>query len=330
MILKVSGDLGDLAFCMCLVRNVPNGPHTLRIVDSEFMPNSPPFLPRFRLIEKVVAAQPYIKDIKIGPGRADLDLLRFRERMDRTKTLTEAQIEEAELLLKSRIPRDTSPWISGIEPHSYSYGRVVISRTHRYRNSMFPWKDVVKNLGHRLLFIGSREEHRDFENHFGWVEYCPTPTLYEAAELIKGSDLFIGNQSSPMALAIGMGHQSVQEVSPVVPDCIFPRDNIQYVTDRGFDLEGKHYGPVEVDLSLIRTFETPPGQWQWEKERRFDLDDLVKFFWLQDKSVDKKHLRNKILIANVLRQKGFFNPPQAMSVELWQEAFSNAGIPYKS
>lgn len=332
MIIKASGDLGDWIFGLCVARNIAKGCDRVDLmpVDSEFMPNSPLFMDRFHLVSKLTEAQPYVNEVLHYNGKCDFNLLEFRGRMDRTRTLVHAQIEEARRVknpsLLLYIDDDTSPWLEGIEPHPYSWGRVVIARSHRYRNHMFPWREILDKLGDRLLFIGHREEHRDFESMYGWVEYCPTEDLYDAASLIKGADLFIGNQSSPMACAIGLGAPFVQEVSPIVPDCIYLRANAQYVTDKGFQFEGHQYGPKEIKLHEIRTMETPPGQWQWQGEKRFDLDALVKFFYEQDKSVDKRTLRNKILIANVLRQQGFFNPTPAMSEAIWAESFQNAGI----
>jgi ADP-heptose:LPS heptosyltransferase len=58
-----------------------------------------------------------------------------------------------------------------------------------------------------------------------------TKNLLELAELISGSDLFIGNQSSPGWLAMAMGHPIIQESHASIHDSMVPRRNAQYVVD---------------------------------------------------------------------------------------------------
>jgi hypothetical protein len=77
--------------------------------------------------------------------------------------------------------------------------------------------------------------------------------------LIAGADLFIGNQSSPMALAIGLGVPFIQETCLWTPDCLYPRAEGTYCYDGGisqFDIPAFE-PPPDVDRSVL-----PPGGWQ--------------------------------------------------------------------
>jgi hypothetical protein len=56
------------------------------------------------------------------------------------------------------------------------------------------------------MFVGLPEEYTAFREATGWdLPYYATQTMLEVAEVIAGADTFIGNQSSNLALAIGLG-----------------------------------------------------------------------------------------------------------------------------
>jgi hypothetical protein len=61
----------------------------------------------------------------------------------------------------------------------------------------------------------------------GWdkIEYQPTKTLLEVAELIAGAETFIGNQSVALSVAIGLGVEFYCEARRDLPiernECYF-------------------------------------------------------------------------------------------------------------
>ena len=121
--------------------------------------------------------------------------------------------------------------------------------------------------GDRLLFIGVPHEYRDFSGEFGLVEYLPTQNFLEIAQAIAGSLLFIGNQSSPMAVCEGLKHPSIQETSLDPADCIYKRSNAQYCFDGtatlpGFGREDLKLHAAKLNPIGISTETTPPGMWQ--------------------------------------------------------------------
>lgn len=297
------------------------------LCENEVHPLIPyPFLKLAPVIKPLIEAQPYISSLKIGNHPADLDICAFRNHIDRTKTLLHAQTIEAERLLGGALSRDDSPWLT-CGDHSYTPGRIIIARSHRYHNPYFPWKEFVKDHSDRILFIGNRDEHRSFEEMFGGVEFYKPKDLLEAAEMIKTANIFVGNQSSPHAVAMGLGVDIIQETSPWVPDCIFKRKNVQYVTDKGFIFEGERYGYEVVDPDEVNTMETPPGMWQYKGEKDLGVDGLVDFFYKKDKSVDKKTLRSMIISDNIQRVKGhFMNRNESFDFSPWKQALENAGI----
>lgn len=331
MLIRFSGDLGDCIFSLGLIRNL-GGQHDVIISDNIIVPLvSGSFIPKLPLVEGLIKAQPYVKSLRASNTiKPDLCLLDFRKHHQRWMNLLEVQIHEAEEKMGGKMSHDHSPWLSGIEPHSYSYGRIIVARSARYHNPYFPWKDLVANLSHRMLFVGSREEHREFEEHYGWVEYFITKDLLEVAQLIKGADAFIGNQSSPHAVAIGLGGTVIQETSLIVPDCIFKgRPNVIYGTDLKFTFEGETYGDYGLDEGEFSLTEAPPGLWQFEGERSHSLAQVLDMSWNKDRSVNKQHLRKKIIHDNVMRVRGHFFMGRYVNDSPWKEAFAAHGIPYK-
>lgn len=95
-------------------------------------------------------------------------------------------------------PREV-PWLT-VDRADYTYP-VVINRSARYRHEGFPWEHIYAKVKGRACFVGVPWEHKDFQTKYGEIDYVETASLLEAARIIAGADLFIGNQSCPRAIA---------------------------------------------------------------------------------------------------------------------------------
>lgn len=172
-------------------------------------------------------------------------------------------------------------WLHNITPNPYARGRVIVNRTGRYRNAFFPWRQIVNHYGDRLLFVGLPHEYQNFCGEWGAVEFIKTENLLEVAELIVGSALFIGNQSSANAVAEGLKHPMIQETCLQVPDCIFRRANAQHVGDGGChlpDVDGSgslNIGPHSKDHYTFQTHKTPPDGWQYGGRKQLSWVPLL-------------------------------------------------------
>ena len=177
----------------------------------------------YRAIEPLLKLQPYLDSVSFEDGAAhthDLDNWRTHHRLNRTLTASQAAH------LKITEPISMDPWLSGVTPSKESSGKLVVARSQRYHNNSFPWKMICRNHGPDMLFIGTEAEHSEFTaatNYY--VPHWKTKDLLEAAELILGSAMFIGNQSSPCWVAMGLGHRLVQETHPSIHDSIVEREN---------------------------------------------------------------------------------------------------------
>jgi hypothetical protein len=120
----------------------------------------------------------------------------------------------------------SKPWITA-DPDSNTKGKIVINRSARWQGFQFPWREIVKVFGPDLFFVGLEEEYRDFVKQFGkGPVFYPTNTLFDVARAIQGAELFIGNQSSPNAVAEALHKDSIVEICSYACDCFFHRPNV--------------------------------------------------------------------------------------------------------
>lgn len=261
-----SGDLGDIVQFLPIVQQL-GGKHSVWLYNQPFTKN---IESRFDLIAPLLMAQPYVEVVGIGkPQDMDYDVSQFRHRYVHTRTLLASQAEWCNLKYGLPIPRGDDTWLT-VKPRKGLKEHIIVARSSRYHNDLFPWKQVVQHYGPRLLFVGLPEEHKDFCTRFGKVEYLPTADLLETAQAIAGSALFIGNQSSPNSVAEGLKHPRIQETNLRVPDCVFPGTGAQYVADGEvllpqvgdtpeLHIESKLHGFRPLDTTV-----TPPGGWKWD------------------------------------------------------------------
>jgi len=78
----------------------------------------------------------------------------------------------------------------------------------------------------QAVFVGTPEEHKVFCATCGVIPFYPTLNLAEAARVISGCDLFIGNQSAPHAIAEGLKKRIILEVWPAGANCLIFREGV--------------------------------------------------------------------------------------------------------
>lgn len=231
-----SGDLGDIIVSLATLHHL--GCEAVYLLRDNGQTKG--ITSKIDIIKPILMAQPYVKDVKIYEGEhVDWQSEGFRSGwVQNDMSLAHNHAKHAlDHGFISTMPNLSERWLFHIEPSKMTRGRVVINRSPRYGNPHFPWRKVVEFYGEKLLFLGLDHEHRAFCDAFGAVEYKHTANMLEAAELIAGSKLFIGNQSSCMTIAEGMKHHRIQEGSLVISDCVYPNShNAQYVFDGSVNL----------------------------------------------------------------------------------------------
>lgn len=103
------------------------------------------------------------------------------------------------------------PWLDPVEPIKIPGRPIMINRTGRYLQGgplkSETWqKWVDEGLDQVALFLGTEKECEEFNKTFNCrVPHKPVTDMLEMARLIQGCEQFMGNQSLPLAIAIGLG-----------------------------------------------------------------------------------------------------------------------------
>jgi len=200
----------------------------------------------YEMLLPLLKAQEYLQSVDVWDGRAvDLELedhYRFWVPSGWQGNQTECyallggfNIHDPEVRKKALY----EPWLTPVTPIRIPGKSVVVNRTSRYLNGgpSSDWMNWVNNgLGEYALFVGTAQEHADFEDIFKVkIEYYNTNDLLELAQVIQGCELFIGNQSVALSIAIGLGktfrcelrkdYQTIRTPHGGYGDVWFPRIN---------------------------------------------------------------------------------------------------------
>ena len=248
---KHSGTFGDLIYSLSVVKKMGGGNIEFAIGNIEncvakygYRPDEVDIMHRgrfndtdFDLLLPLLVRQEYINGVlKWHPGdpEADVDLDRFRGVLFRgfEGNYVQAYHMTFGLPFTPQVLNET--WL---EADPKTIAPIVVNRTFRYRcpNGTGTWQNLLEqaNIKHNGIFVGTSDEHKDFEKSTGFeVDYYPVTDFKELADVIAGADLFMGNQSAAYSIAMGLGKSSVLETIKIKPlhnnECYFPRENCQY------------------------------------------------------------------------------------------------------
>lgn len=235
LIFHHSGDMGDVIYSLATMKALGGGvlfvspdnkhpfPRPTRMQPTQEWADN--FLGLVRDQEYVWAAA-YTEAM---PPNVDVDLNRHRELYRVPGKEKWATLFRLHLNAFGVDYPENKPWLTVSHPVCVPGKKIVVNRTMRYRNDDFPWVELIKLYGHLMVFVGTQEEHLNFNGlavpHYN-IPHLPTNTLTDAARLIAGSKVFIGNQSACMAVALGLNKPAIQEVWRGNPNCILKRENL--------------------------------------------------------------------------------------------------------
>lgn len=227
---KHSGTLGDLIYSLPIVKHLGGGEFYLHMNQIDILSRTFYNVPApvfhagrmnnkdFNFMSSFMQAQDYITKFEPMDPRTteithNLDkfrLLFIRHPGNYVDCYADAMgLHDTELKTQLR----TTPWLTVKNPRRVENRDIAINRTLRWvPDTLNPvWKEwTEQGLSERAFFLGLPEEYKQFKKVIGWdIPYQPTETLLEVAEYIDGSQIFIGNQSAALAVAIGLGHNEV-------------------------------------------------------------------------------------------------------------------------
>lgn len=255
-----SGDLGDIIYSLPFMKAMGGGMLILSADYKDMEIRSPMTLEKANAIHQLLLDQDYIFDIQAvthKPNDIDIDLNDFRKKFidwgnGKLSHEEENKIRRTKLthMYRDALCKDLSdsfdesPWLSFDEKIEIKGKPIIINKTERYPRNQFPWKDIVKEFGNKILFVGIQHEYNNFIKKYGHVDYYHTCSFIKLAHIINGAKLFIGNQSFPYSIAEGLKKNTVQETNNTeVPNCMFVRDN-SYLT----------YNEESVEFNTIKLF----------------------------------------------------------------------------
>lgn len=96
---------------------------------------------------------------------------------------------------------------------------IVLNRTSRYHNPTFDYT-ALRQYQDRITFVGLPEEYRVISAKLPNIKHYPVNDFYQLAQVIKGCNLFIGNQSMAFAIAEQMKHPRILEIRPTAHNVI--------------------------------------------------------------------------------------------------------------
>ena len=222
------GDTGDLIYALATVKSLGGGRLRLTRNDRAREPFTPEKVEMLRVSSK---RRPYVSGVEYcdTPGVFDLDEWRKHYRQG----LNICDLVASTFGLP-HYPRQ-EPWLFCSDPNPVA--KVVISRSSRYHGNEFPWRRVRETYGAEAVFVGLREEHAAWQAQFGTISFYLTPNWWELCRVIRGAEVFLGNQSAPMAIALGLCvPRIVQEVCLFRANCHFERNGVVYGRDANVEL----------------------------------------------------------------------------------------------
>jgi hypothetical protein len=252
------GTFGDTIYSLCLVKILGGGNMYVKLnALDEFAqkhfgwPDAGPAKGRYTqrdydMLEPLLKAQDYLDHVAVWKDEScDHDfsdhwkhhlIKGWQGNQTECYAMTQGMNIHDEALRKQLL---LEPWLTPVNPIVVPGKPIVVNRTVRYLYGApsDEWFTYVGNgLGDYGMFVGTEQEHADFEELFKVkIHYQKTEDLLELARVVQGCEQFIGNQSVALSLAIGLGksyqcevrkdYQSTQTPHGGYGDTWFPRIN---------------------------------------------------------------------------------------------------------
>ena len=238
---KHSGAFGDLIYSLALVKHFGGGDFYLHLnqidwIGYHYYGSKPNPIHQGRLTEQdyefmhdFILDLPYINKFNILTPDVEIthNLDRFRPMfvghpgnyVDIYATVFGIRDVGTQTMMRN------TAWLEVKNPKRIA--RTVINRTNRWLPPQLGPAWSESDWAKDAVFIGLANEYTDFVRATGYdIEHYPTQSMLDMAEVIAGADLFIGNQSSALSLAIGLGKDFWCERRTDLPiernECYFP------------------------------------------------------------------------------------------------------------
>lgn len=245
-----AGDVGDIIYSLPVVKALCRSTGQPAAILIEAAKYTRQFLTpdKWCGINELLMRQPYVADVRpYSPGEpVTFNLNDFRHRLGQSLAVGVGKDKHLTHWICDAHGVNYNcmdePWLEITDP--IAEAKVVFSRAgagrdprYVYQNPAFPWHYVWAKYHQEAVFVGTDFEHEIFCGQCGEVPHYKTATLLEAARVIAGATLFVGNQTATHAIAEGLKKRIILEVWPQGPNCIVKRDGVlhgwdQFVKDK--------------------------------------------------------------------------------------------------
>lgn len=123
---------------------------------------------------------------------------------------------------------------------------VLVHHTCRYNNPGVDYSFLNRVAKGDLYCIGYPEEADMLVQSFG-AKWIRTATMDDLAAVIDACGVYVGNQSSPLAIAVGLGKNRLVQRAPFLNNCNFGHSNEHTLTGNArenWSLLRKYYDPA--------------------------------------------------------------------------------------
>lgn len=230
---KHSGDMGDIIFSLPTIRALgggvlyldPNGGKDEPLVHGTDQGDTTKLsAASIESMTDLLIEQPYVQSVVAGPGtEAKVNLDKFRDFI-KFNNLADSHLAAFGFGQDERDEAWLTCGKNFVKPR-------VIARSCRYQGNHAFWGHFtqITNM-EECVFLGHPLEHQLFEHTFNVkVEYKPTKTLMDAAEIINAAEEVNCNQNVLHAITEGLKKKVINEVFRVYPAAVFKRDDATYV-----------------------------------------------------------------------------------------------------
>lgn len=249
---KHSGALGDLIYALPIIKHFGGGEFYLHLGQMDWIgqhyygsPPNPFHQGRmtqkdFEYMRSFMEAQTYIDKFDVMTPQTEIthNLDRFRPVfVGHPTNYIDIYSGVFNLSPADAQKNSSTPWLTAPNPSTVDGRTVVVNRTQRWIGNPGPQWNIwqKQDMEDRAVFVGLEEEYVAFKQQVGWnIPWAKTTTMLGLGQIIAGATTFIGNQSSALAMAIGLGVEDIwceARVDMPLPrnECYFPNmKNITY------------------------------------------------------------------------------------------------------
>lgn len=202
--------------------------------------------PMYDMIKPLLLSQSYVSEVKVWKGEkvtVNLDKIRG----DNFVNMPFGALQKwYGYVFPDLCPDLSKAWID-THGNEDMNDKIIINRTSRYTNPMISYY-FLRDYEYKTWFAGTEKERDEFCKQWDLnLPYLRVHNFYELAQLIKGCEFFIGNQSMCYNIAEAMKVPRILEACSFAPNCI-------PVGEKAYDFyqqEGLEYYFNELSKQLI-------------------------------------------------------------------------------